>query len=41
MTYYVAANGRIVGKYLGAREWDQDDALQDILDALGSATAAR
>ncbi|MCB1906836.1 MAG: TlpA family protein disulfide reductase [Rhodocyclaceae bacterium] len=41
VTYYVAANGRIVGKYLGAREWDQDDALQDILDALGSATAAR
>ncbi|MCB1917519.1 MAG: TlpA family protein disulfide reductase [Rhodocyclaceae bacterium] len=35
VTYYVAADGRIVGKYLGARAWDQDEALRDILDALG------
>ena len=41
VTYYIAADGRIVGKYLGAREWDQDDALQDILDALGGHSAAR
>jgi len=41
VTYYVDEDGKIVGKYVGAREWDRPDAMQDVLQALDRVEAVR
>lgn len=37
VTYFVERGGRIVAKHLGARAWDGDEALQDVLSHLAPA----
>lgn len=41
VTYYVAADGQIVGKYVGAREWDRPEAMQDVLKAFDRVEPTR
>lgn len=37
VTYYVREGGKIVGRHIGARQWDDADALEDILKHLAPA----